>query len=122
MWKVYRESSNLTYEVTSFDTEEDAADFCERRDWVVLDENEFEWALYIEEVPIGYYTLCNLGGLEIMVIGERDVRARVVAYDEVMGTEICPRVEGTDENGEFVEGFMFGKLFVPFDECMRTNW
>lgn len=122
MWNVYKESSNLSYEVTSFDTEEEAAEFCERHNWVILDENEFEWALSIEEVPFGYYPLNNMGGLEIMVINDRDVKARVVAYDRVMATETCPRVEGYNEDGEFIEGFMFGKLFVPFNECIRTNW
>lgn len=51
-WVVYINSDGGTRrELVSFDTEQEAKDFCEDNDWRWVDENRFEWTLDYEDVP-----------------------------------------------------------------------
>lgn len=55
----------------------------------------------------------NVHGLEVISIEDDQVKVIPVAEDWRGGVETCP----ITKDGQ---GFMFGKLFVSFDECIKV--
>ena len=48
MFVVYRKAMIVRFDIVEFETEDEAVDFCDARDWEMMDENGFVWDL-------GYY-------------------------------------------------------------------
>lgn len=50
MFVVYREAGSCRVDIMVFEHEIDAIDFCDIRNWELMDENEFVWDLDYREV------------------------------------------------------------------------
>ena len=48
-FKVMMKSGTVCHELTTFKTEAEAIEFCKENGWIWIDENEFEWDLFISE-------------------------------------------------------------------------
>lgn len=50
MWEVYLESAfGVRHHLNTFNTEDEAVNFCSENDWHYVDENGFEWNLDIRK-------------------------------------------------------------------------
>ena len=71
-----------------------------------------------EKTVLGIYCITNC--LYILVHEIDNVENRVLASSGRDDKQWCPMEEWEDGEGGFEQGFLFGKLFVPFSSVMRV--
>lgn len=70
------------------------------------------------EKIIGTYCLCNTAAVCVHEIYDGSVLASINGNSPVL----CPMTERQDDDGEWMDGFLFGGMFIPFSEVMRTGY
>lgn len=71
----------------------------------------------VKELPIiGTYCLCNTAAICVHELNDDSVLASINGDTP----SLCPIKEQLTDDGEWVDGFVFGAMFIPFSEVMRV--
>ena len=68
--------------------------------------------------PIGVYGLSNTGGLAVYEFDTVDDRVLVGLNDQE--PEWCDLSYEENDDGQMMDGFRYGELFVPIDDVMSV--
>jgi len=74
---------------------------------------------------MGVYVLSNTAALLVVDVDDYMEEVHVITVttdqDEVKSTEKCPFTTQENDDGEEVDGFLWGEMFIPFSEVLRIS-